>query len=225
MSDHKPILYSYWRSSCSWRCRIALELKGIQYEYRSVNLLKGEQQSAEYSALHPGKKVPCLVVGDEVITQSVAILEYLEEKYPDATPLLPKSPEHRALVRGMVQQIASDTQPLQNLGVLGYIGKHLGEETKQNWAKDVITNGLLAFQQQVIYAATKTQPAVDRENIRFSFGQQATLADLCLVPQMYNARRFGCDMSQFTVLERIEQNLQEMDAFKMASPDQMPDKM
>lgn len=229
-------LYSYYRSSCSWRVRLALELKGIPYRLVQVNLLKDEQLEAGYvDELNPLGVVPTLVIGSGpiILTQSVAILEYLEElkeedkgeekgpstlpALPTSTPpaLLPSNPLDRALVRQLVQIIASDCQPLQNLNVLRKF-KSLsceGDEalSRQVWGRPFIRRALQAYTKLLRFPRG-----------RFSFGDSVTLADLCLIPQLYNARRFEIDVeTEFPQLYAIEQNFISAypEAYKHAHPD------
>jgi len=176
----KPILFSYWRSSCSWRVRLALALKGIEYEYRAVHLVKdgGEQLKEEFARLNPMKEVPLLLIDGKSIAQSLAIIEYLEETRPNAgARLLPEDPYLRAKARQLAQIIVSDTQPLQNLRVLNAIGAKLGDEEKTKWAKQWITLGLEGFEKEVSSVAGK-----------YCVGDSVSIADICLVPQLYNAR-------------------------------------
>jgi maleylacetoacetate isomerase len=170
----QTLLYSYWRSSCSWRVRIALHFKGIPFEYCAVNLLKDEQKASDYTTMHPGALVPTLVIDNVVLTQSIAILEYLEERRPESWRLLPQDALKRAQVRSIVQLISSDIQPVQNLRVLKYVG----DEKKTEWARHWISVGLMAVEQLL----TQTSGA-------FCVGDEVSLADVCLVPQIYNARR------------------------------------
>ncbi|CAG8584341.1 11726_t:CDS:2 [Ambispora leptoticha] len=200
MGDQKPILYSYYRSSCSWRVRTALNLKGIKYETRPVNLLKEEQDIPEYENLNPLKMVPTLIIDGQILTQSVAILEYLEETRPEPA-LLPKNPIDKAKVRAIVQSIVSDIQPVQNLRVL----KHSGQGS--NWGNHWITLGFRAIEKQF-----KETAGV------YCFGDSITLADLCLVPQVYNANRFEVDLTEFPIIRRIEAQLNELQAFRDAHP-------
>mmetsp|Transcript_20343 Transcript_20343/g.34715 ORF Transcript_20343/g.34715 Transcript_20343/m.34715 type:complete len:215 (+) Transcript_20343:49-693(+) len=205
------ILHSYWRSSCSWRVRIALAHKKIKYQYKAVHLLNdgGEQFKPDYVKLNPSKEVPTLEIDGHAICQSVAILEYLEETRPE-NPLLPTNPIEKAKVRQLVNIVASDTQPVQNLRVLLYAMSKGAD--KLEWGKHWITKGFEAFEQVV--ASTAGQYCV---------GDQVTLADVALVPQVYNANRFGVDMSQFPTINRIHAALEELDAFKAAHPDVQPD--
>lgn len=195
-----PVLYTYFRSSCSWRVRIALNLKGIKYRAKFVNLLKGEQSEQEYASVNPQKLVPSLVIGGAVLTQSVAILEYLDEAYPDM-PLLPKDAIQRAQVRALVQIVAADTQPIQNLRVLQYVG----ESKKAEWAKHWITSAFKVLETQLVRTAG-----------RYCFGNSVTQADVCLVPQVYGAKRWGVDMTSFPTIERVTKNLEALEAFKEA---------
>ena len=208
--EGKVKLYSYWRSSCSWRVRIAFELKGVEYEYVPVNLLKGEQKSSDYVDLNPSGMVPCLIIGDLKISQSIAILEYLEETLPDGHKLYPSDTNERAICRQMVMIIACDTQPLQNLHVVKAFG-----EKGSDWAKQVIINGLTAFDRLVrMYGGA------------YCFGDTISVADICLVPQLYNARRFGIEdiETRWPKLFEVEKRLSTHPAFICAHPDQQPDR-
>ncbi|XP_063589423.1 probable maleylacetoacetate isomerase 2 isoform X1 [Penaeus indicus] len=206
MSSSKPILYSYFRSSCSWRVRIALAHKGVDYEYRAINLLKQEQVSDEYKKLNPLGQVPALIVNENTLTQSISILEYLEEAFPQK-PLLPKDLLKRAKVREVCEIIGSGIQPLQNLAVLQKIG-----ETKMEWGHFYIQNGFVALEQVLANSAGK-----------YCVGDEVTIADCCLVPQVYNANRFKVDMAAFPVISRVHDALMSLDAFKAAHPSQQPD--
>ena len=209
-------LYSYWRSSASYRVRIALNLKGLEYETIPVHLLRGggEQHGPEYRALNPQGRVPLLVDGDFRLTQSLAILEYLESTHP-RPPLLPVDERRRALVRAFCQAIAADIQPLQNLGTLGYLTRvfEAGDEDKQAWLQHWIEAGLTALEDQQRH----------RPRAPFLFGEQPTFAECVLVPQMYAARRFHCDAARFPLLAEIAQRCEELPAFAAAHPDRQPD--
>ncbi|XP_027225770.2 probable maleylacetoacetate isomerase 2 isoform X2 [Penaeus vannamei] len=202
----RPILYSYFRSSCSWRVRIALAHKGVDYEYRAINLLKQEQVSDEYKKLNPLGQVPALIVDENTLTQSISILEYLEEAFPQK-PLLPKDLFKRAKVREVCEIIGSGIQPLQNLSVLQKIG-----ETKMEWGHFYIQKGFVALEQVLANSAGK-----------YCVGDEVTIADCCLVPQVYNANRFKVDMAAFPVISRVHDALMSLDAFKAAHPSQQPD--
>jgi maleylacetoacetate isomerase len=207
-------LYSYWRSSASWRVRIALELKQLPYEYRPVNLLKKEEQAEWYTALNPNG-IPTYVEeggGLTVIPQSMAILEYLDEKYPNTTPLLPKDPVDRAKVRATALIVVSYIHPLQNNTVLGKMEGMAGADAKTAWAKEVIAEGLASLEQQIRSSAGK-----------YSYGDNVTMIDVCLVPQVYNARRFGVALEPFPTIVRVCAELDKLDAFSASHPDKMPD--
>jgi maleylacetoacetate isomerase len=208
-----PILYSYFRSSASWRVRIALAYKKIDYEYRAVNLIKdgGEQKQAAYMALNPSGLVPALVIDGHTLGQSVAILEYLEESRPEPR-LLPTDLFQRAVVRQMVQIIAADTQPVQNLRVLNHVEKIGGN--KQEWAQHYIALNFTALETLLL-----------RHAGRCCVGDQLSMADVCLVPQLANANRFGVDLSKFPTITRIGASLAERPEFKAAHPDNQPDKV
>ncbi|KAL7648858.1 UNVERIFIED_CONTAM: hypothetical protein RMT77_000778 [Armadillidium vulgare] len=207
MSSNKPILYSYFRSSCAWRVRIALALKSIDYEYKSVNLLKQNQLDEEYRELNPMGQVPAFIVDSTTMTQSISIIEFIEENWPEV-PLFPKSPLLRAKVREVSEIIASGIQPIQNLSIL----KKIGDERKMKWAHDVIQYGFVALEKILSNCSGK-----------YCVGNEVTMADCCLVPQVYNAGRFNVDMTEFPIIQKINDNLMELDAFKMAHPSKQPD--
>jgi maleylpyruvate isomerase len=207
-------LYGYWRSSCSWRVRIALNLKGLPYESIPVNLLEGEQHAPPYRQLSPSGAVPTLVVdegaGPLYLQQSLAILEYLEERHPSCA-LLPRHPYLRARARMLAEQINSGIQPLQNLKVLQHVEGTLGAD-KKAFAAHWIDQGLRALQ-------SLAEPTAGT----YLVGEHPTFADLCLVPQLYGARRFGVDLSPFGLLLRVEASCVQLPAFAAAHPDQQPD--
>mmetsp|Transcript_5384 Transcript_5384/g.8456 ORF Transcript_5384/g.8456 Transcript_5384/m.8456 type:complete len:238 (+) Transcript_5384:58-771(+) len=211
----KPILYSYWRSSCSWRVRIALHMKKVDFDYKAIHLVKsgGEQLMDDYVAMNPMKEVPTLKIGDTNLGQSMAILSYLDEKYP-CPALLPTEPIKRAKARQLAEIISTGTQPVQNLRVLVHYKKSHGgdDEKKMAWGKYWIEYGLKAFEKEVASTAGK-----------YCVGDEVTTPDLCLVPQLYNARRFKCDLEQFPLCLKIEAELMKLQAFKDAAPDQQPD--
>ncbi len=205
-------LYSYWRSTTSYRVRIALGLKGLSYETIAVNLVAGEQKAAGYAAVNPGLGVPSLVTDQgEVLTQSMAILEWLEEVYPQPA-LLPAAPLERARVRAAALAIATDIHPVNNLRVIGAL-KALGhaQDDIVVWMNDWMTRGFAAL------------AALIRPDTPFCFGEEPGLADLCLVPQLYNAHRWGCDLSGFARLTGIEARCLALPAFAAAHPDVQPD--
>lgn len=201
-------LYDYHRSSAAYRVRIALNLKGLDYERLPVNLVAGEQRLADYTALNPQGLVPALVDSDgQVLTQSLAILEWLEERHPEPA-LLPVAPGDRARVRAMMYAIGCDIHPLNNLRVLKYLTGELevGEDAKLAWYHHWLALGFAALEQQVA-------------GERYCFGDTVTLADTCLVPQMYNARRFELDLAPYPRLVAISAHLEQLPAFADAAPD------
>jgi maleylpyruvate isomerase len=209
-------LYNYWRSSCSWRVRIALHLKGLAYEYVPVHLVKdgGEQHTEAYRALNPMRTVPTLEVteGGRVrhLGQSMAILEYLEERHPSPA-LLPADPWGRAHVRMLAELVNSGIQPLQNLSVLQRIKGELKGDDRA-WAAYWIDRGLTAF-----------QTAVKETVGTYCHGDAVSFADICLVPQLYGARRFGVDLKPYELLTRIEAACASLPAFQAAHADRQPD--
>lgn len=212
-----PLLYGYWRSSASYRVRMALHLKGIPFEQRAVHLVRdgGQQHAAEYRVLNPQRQVPTLVHGDHVLTQSLAILEYLEEVHPEPA-LLPGDPDGRARVRALCGVIACDTHPLNNLSVLGYLVHTLGldEDAKTAWYRHWVGRGLDAFERLL---------ADSDATGRFCHGDAPTLADCCLLPQVYNARRFNCDESNWPEIRRVCAELETISAIRDAAPENQPD--
>ena len=214
-------LYSYFRSSASYRVRIALNLKGLPYQTVPVHLLRdgGEQFAAEYRKLNPDALVPALLdesLGDAAaLRQSLAIIEYLEETHPEPA-LLPRTAADRAYVRGIALSIACDIHPLNNLRVLRYLVRELkvSEEDKDKWYRHWCEQGL---------AAIETTLASDARAGKFCYGDTPGLADCCLVPQIANAQRLNCDLSAMPVLMRINQNCLALAAFADAAPSKQPD--
>ena len=209
-------LYSFWRSSASYRVRIALGLKGLAYDYVPVHLTRdgGQQFSAEFRALNPQSRVPFLVDGDFGLGQSLAILDYLEARQPQPA-LLPAQPQARARVLAFCHAIASDIQPLQNTGPLKYLGAELGidEPRRETWVRHWIERGLGALERE----------RADAPDAPFVFGSAPTWADCVLVPQIYNAERFHCDTAKFPRLHALAARLRELPAFAAAHPDCQPD--
>jgi len=209
-------LYDYFRSSAAYRVRIALNLKGLVPERAFVHLRNNVQRSDDYLALNPQGLVPMLVADDgTVLTQSLAIIEYLDEAHP-APPLLPATPTERARVRGIALEIACDIHPLNNLRVLQYLKNTLGvsEEQKDAWYRYWIDVGLEALE---------TRLARDPATGRFCHGDAPTLADICLVPQLANARRMNIDVGPYPTLTRIEAAAISLPAFVDAAPAKQPD--
>jgi maleylpyruvate isomerase len=210
-------LYSYFRSSAAYRVRIALNLKGLAYEYAPIHLLRdgGQQLKPDYRELNPDGIVPTFIDGDNVLTQSLAIIEYLEETHPEPT-LLPGTPLDRAFIRSVALQIACEIHPVDNLRVLKYL-KHtlkVGDEAKDAWYRHWLESGFESLEKRL---------ANDSRVGKLCFGDTPTLADLCLVPQVYNARRFNLDMSCYPTIERIADHAAQIDAFARAAPGQQPD--
>ena len=210
-------LYSYWRSSASYRVRIALELKGLDYDYLPVHLVQdgGAQFSAAYREINPQSRVPTLATPAGVLTQSMAIMEWLEETYPQPA-LLPGDAYARAQLRGMAQLLVADIQPLQNLSVTGYLRETVraDEAAIKLWLHHWISRGLSAFEALL---TRQLQPG------DFCLGATPTLADVCLVPQCYSARRFGIEPAVWPRIARIEQACAALSAFQRAAPEQQPD--
>ncbi|WP_404378515.1 maleylacetoacetate isomerase [Caenispirillum salinarum] len=211
-------LYTYWRSSTSYRVRIALNLKGLSAEQVPVHLVRdgGEHKQPAYTALNPQAGVPTLVEDDgRALTQSLAICEYLDEVHPHP-PLLPTDAAGRARVRAFALAISCEIHPLTNLRVLKHLTGHLGlsEDTKLEWYRHWTVQGLTALEAMVA-GHPDTGDCVH--------GFTPTLADLCLVPQMYNARRFNVGLELFPTLVRIDAHCRDLEAFKAAAPEAQPD--
>lgn len=210
-------LYTFFRSSASYRVRIALNLKGLKYEQAPIHLRRGggEQLSAAYKAINPQALVPALEDGGKILTQSLAIIEYLEERYPQP-PLLPRDPADKAVVRSMALIIACEIHPIQNLRVLQYVKREYNQSDDQvnRWAQHWINLGLAALEQMIV-----AQP----RRGKFCLGDTPTLADICLVPQLGNARRYGCDLSPHPAIIEIEKNCMALPAFADAAPEKQPD--
>jgi len=208
-------LYGYYRSSTSFRVRMALAYKNIAYEYISVNLLAKEHQSTEFKAIHPQGLVPALAHDGHVLTQSLAILEYLDDVCAAPETLLVWGDAARkAKIRALAQIIACDIHPMNNLSVWkGYLGGVLGVTDDQStaWYAHWITQGLAAYE------------AMMDQTAAFSCGAALSLADICLLPQLYNARRFGVDLDHFTSILRVEKNMLALDAVRVSLPENQSD--
>ncbi len=205
-------LYTYFRSGAAWRVRIGLHWKGIAFQSVPINLKTGEQVAPEWRARNPQAMVPALELEDgTLLTQSLAILEWLEETRPNP-PFLPADPVQRARIRAVVLSIAADTHPIQNLGVLKRIEGLLGADAARQWGHDTLVKGLAA-----------TEALVAANPGPFAFGAEPTLADIVIVPQLLNCRRFGVDMAPFPRLCGIEAACAALPAFKAAHPDVQPD--
>ena len=210
-------LYSYFRSSAAYRVRIALNLKGVDHEIVPVHLLRdgGENFLPEYTAKNPLALVPTLEGDEGVIIQSLAILEYLEERFPKM-PLLPGDAIGRARVRGIAQTVVSEIHPLNNLRVLDYLVNRLDQDpdSKLTWYRHWIHEGFTGIEKLLDRSASTGL---------FCHGDRPTMADCCLVPQLYNARRFDCALNDFPRIQRVEEACNELDAFRQAAPENQPD--
>jgi maleylacetoacetate isomerase len=216
-------LYTYWRSSAAYRVRIALNFKGLAYASVPKHLVRdgGEQKRPEYLALNPQGLVPALAEADGfVIPQSLAICEYLEEIHPEPR-LLPGSARDRATVRGMALAIACDTHPLNNVPVAGYLRREFGADDAavQRWMAHWIDRGFTALERWV----AKLSRDVPADGQLYCHGSQVSLADVCLVPQMYNARRFNIDLAPYPRLVSICRHLEGLPAFAAARPEAQGD--
>lgn len=206
------VLRSYWRAGAPYRVRIGLNLKGLDYAYAAVNLLVGEQREAAYAGLNPQKLVPALETDDGVLTQSLAILEWLEETHPEP-PLLPADPRGRAVVRAMAGVVACDVHPLNNVRVQKALtAAGVNEAGRTAWSTRWITDGFTALETMVA-----------EHGRGFAYGDRSTIADCCLIPQMYGAGRFGVDLAPFPALRAVAAHAAAHPAFAAAHPDRQPD--
>ena len=209
------ILYDYWRSSAAYRVRIALNLKGLEYRQVPVDLLAGEHRGGTHLSRNPQGLVPALDTGTRCLTQSMAICEYLEQMHPEP-PLLPGDPEAKAQVRAIAQAIACEIHPLNNPRVLNYLVSECGfsEQWKLAWYRHWIAEG---------FAGVEAMLQQSGRNDGLCFGNTPTLADACLVPQVYNAQRFHCSLDEFPRIRRVADGCAEFPAFQRARPEAQPD--
>lgn len=206
----KPLLHDYFRSSAAYRVRIALNLKGVDYDRHSVNLVEGEQKADEYRALNPQGFVPMLEIDGLKLTQSLAIAVYLDQKFPEP-PLMPRDPADGAHVRAMAMTVACDVHPLNNLRVLKYLTKlGIDQQQRDDWYRHWVSEGLEALEAMAAPRAGA-----------FLFGDMPTLADVCLVPQLYNARRFSVPLAAYPTLRRADESASALPAFAAAHPDRV----
>jgi maleylacetoacetate isomerase len=205
----KPRLFDYFRSSASYRVRIALNLKGLDYESVALNLLDGGQKGPDYRAINPQGLVPALEIDGRVLTQSLAMIDYLDSTRPEP-PLVPSDPADAAHVRALALVVACDVHPLNNLRVLKYLSGPLGQpqEARDSWYRHWVSEGLAALEAM----------AAPRSG-RFLFGDSPTLADICLVPQLFNARRFEVALDDYPTLVRADAEAGRLEAFAAAHPD------
>jgi maleylacetoacetate isomerase len=219
MSAHEILrLYDYWRSSACYRVRIALNLKGLPYESRPIHLLKdgGEQHSAAYREVNPQEAVPTLVDGARAIRQSLAIIEYLDEAYDGEMKLLPANARGRARARGLAMLVACDIHPLNNLRVMQFLEREWGtpQAQRERWTRHWMEEGFRAFE-----ALLADHPSTGA----YCEGDAPTLADICLIPQVYSANRSGVDMAPFPIIRRINEQCLALPAFDAARPERQPD--
>ena len=208
-------LYTLSRSSASYRVRIALNLKGLKYEPITKILGKGEHRTPEYLAVNPQGLLPALEIDGVVLSQSLAIIEYLDERYPNPR-LLPEDPLDRARVRSLALAIAGDIHPINNLRVLNYLRNELGqsEEAVNTWYRHWVSEGFRGLEVELRRYSS---------NRRYCYGDTLSLADVCLVPQMFNARRFDVDLTPFPTIEAISRHLESIPEFAAARPEVQPD--
>ena len=208
----KIVLHSAWRSSAAYRVRIGLNLKGLAYEIAPVNLVSSQHLAPAYAALNPQRLLPALEVDGRVLTQSLAILEWLDETVP-GYPLLPEDPYDRAVVRAMAQVIASDIHPVNNLRVLRALTDlGVAEPDREAWIRRWITDGFTALEQMIV-----------EHGQGYAFGSEPTLADCVLLPQVYNAERFKADLTPFPNIVAIAKHLAQIPLFAAAHPNTQPD--
>lgn len=211
------ILYSYFRSTAAYRVRIALNLKGLRYTIRPINLVRGggEHHTAEYLERNPQGLIPSLIDGDRTIQQSLAIVEYLEERFP-RPPLLPTDPADRAYVRGLALMVSCDIHPLNNLRVMAFLGERFGvdEAGRMDWYHHWLRFGFDAIERQL-----RAEP----RRGTYCLGDSPSLADVCLVAQLFNARRFGFDLAPYPILLQIDERCRSIPAFAEAAPENQPD--
>lgn len=206
------VLHSAWRASAPYRVRLALNLKGLAYDYAPVDLAGGQQHSEAYRALNPQGLTPALEADGVVLTQSLAILEWLEETHPEPA-LLPKSPADRAVVRTMMGIIACDIHPVNNLRILQALTKAgLDEAARTAWAQRWINDGFAVL-----------EPMIARHGQGFAFGDTPTLADCCLIPQIYNSKRFQVNLSPYPLIAAVAEHAAKHPAFQAAEPQKQPD--
>jgi maleylpyruvate isomerase len=207
------LLYDYWRSSAGYRVRIALNFKGLTYREVAVDLRAGAQRTPKFLEINPQGLVPCLDEDGVLFTQSLPILNYLEERYPEP-PLLPKDLPGRARSRAIALAVACEIHPLNNLRVLKYLERELGldEVRRLEWYRHWVAEGFVAIEAMLARSAGD-----------FAVGDAPTLADVCLVPQVYNARRYQCDLEPYPVIRRIDERCRRIDAFARSAPESQPD--
>ncbi|CAF0820964.1 unnamed protein product [Brachionus calyciflorus] len=210
----KPILWSYYLSSCSWRVRIALNLKKIDYEYKAVDLLKkmgGDQFSEGFSRLNPKQEVPVLFIDNQYLTQSIPIIEYLDETRKDGFRILPEDPVKRAKSRIIAEIINSGVQPYQNANVIKRINNE-SKEMRIKWLDFYLNKGL-----------NSVEEALKETKGKYCVGNKISIADLCLVPQVYSAKRYKIDLAKYPLINSINLELENLPEFVKANPENQPD--
>lgn len=214
MDASRPVLYNYYRSSSSWRVRIALELKNIDYEYKAISLIKdgGEQFSEEYSKLNTKNEVPVLLINNQILSQSLPIIEYLDEVHQTGINILPKDPVLRFKSRQIAEIINSGMQPLQNLSAIKKIASYAGDDKKLEWVQFYLNKGFKAI-----------ETILENTSGMYCINDNVSIADVCLVPQVYSAHRFKIDMSQYPNVVRVNEELNKLAAFKKAHAHRQPD--
>jgi maleylacetoacetate isomerase len=215
----KPILYSYFRSSCAYRVRLGLHYKGIPFEYRSVHLLKGggEQFQGEFQQLNPKGEVPVFVHGDKILTQSYVILQYIDQEWSESSPFWPEEKKDRLLCDQLCHVIHSGIQPLHNLSILSYLEKtfHVDEQQKSDWVKHWIRKGLGVWHDLLNQQRSWKGP--------YTFDQTWTVADMFLIPQIFVAQRYGLSLNQWPLLETIYQQALKREDVQKSLPENQPD--
>lgn len=212
------VLYSYWRASCAWRVRIALNMKGIEYIIKPIDLLKGEHKSEEYLKINKFGRLPCLEFTEKVgeterlirLVESTAIIEFIEEVFPDKNPLLPKDPILKAKVKAYCYHIACNIHPMQNLNTLNKV-ESIGYD-KIEWAHEFIRNNLLILETEISSTMGK-----------YCFGDEITMADIFLIPQLYFFKRFNKPTSEYPSILKVQENLEKIEAFVKALPENQID--
>ena len=208
-------LYGYFRSSAAYRARIALNLKGIEYSNSFIHLRNFDQQSESFRTLNPQGLIPVLEHNGTIVSQSIAIMEYLDEQFP-SPPLLAGGADHRAYIRSIALAVACDIHPLNNLRILRYLKNELNldDDKRNQWYRHWIEIEFRALESKLESSSLRGQ---------FCYGDTPTMADICLVPQVTNARRFSCELSDYPLLVEIDQNCRKLDAFERADPESQPD--
>ncbi len=218
MANDSVKLYSYWRSSAAFRVRIALNLKGLAYDIVQVHLTDGggQQHADPFHKLNPQEMIPVLVDGERIIRQSMAIIEYLDEAYDGERKILPTTARERARVRALAQIVACDIHPLNNLRVMQYLEREFNtpQVERERWAQHWMIEGFKAFE-----ALLASNPSTGL----FCEGDEPSMADICLVPQVYNAQRWSVDLTPYPLLRRINAECMKMEAFERARPENQPD--